>query len=111
MDEYISQFPPEVQKILQKIRTSVRKIAPEATEGIVYAIPTFRLKGKNFVHFAAFVRHIGFYPTPSVLTAFASKLKGYKGAKGSVQFPLDQEIPYGLIEEMVKFRLKQMQSA
>ena len=105
IDEYIAGFPEDVPKILQKIRSIIREIAPEASETINYGIPTFTLKG-NLVHFAAFKKHIGFYPTPSGIEKFKNELSVYAGAKGSVQFPLDQPIPYDLIREIVLFRVK-----
>lgn len=103
IDEYISQFPAEVQEILQKLRTVIKEAAPEAVEKISYQMPTFALSG-NLVHFAAFKNHIGFYPAPSGIEAFKAELSGYKGAKGSVQFPLNQELPYELISRIVQFR-------
>lgn len=106
IDEYIAGFPPDVQAILQKIRAIVREAAPEATEAIKYAMPTFVLNG-NLVHFAAFKHHIGFYPVPSGIEKFKKELSAYKGAKGSVQFPLDEPMPYALIEKIVKFRVKE----
>ncbi len=106
IDEYIADFPPDVQKILQKIRLTVRKAAPRAEETIKYRMPTFTLNG-NLVHFAAFKKHIGFYPTPTGTKEFQKELSIYKGAKGSVQFPLDQPIPFGLISQIVKFRVKE----
>ncbi len=106
IDEYIADFPPDVQKILQKIRLTVRKAAPQAEETIKYRMPTFTLNG-NLVHFAAFKKHIGFYPTPTGTKEFQRELSVYKGAKGSVQFPLDQPIPFGLISKIVKFRVKE----
>jgi uncharacterized protein YdhG (YjbR/CyaY superfamily) len=106
IDEYIADFPPDVQEILQKIRAIIRKAAPQAAETINYQMPTFTLHG-NLVHFAAFKNHIGFYPTPSGIENFKAELAAYKGAKGSVQFPLDQPIPYGLISKIVKFRVKE----
>jgi uncharacterized protein YdhG (YjbR/CyaY superfamily)/dihydrofolate reductase len=104
IDEYIAGFPDDVQGILQKIRTTIREAAPDATERISYQIPTFYLKG-NLVHFAAFKRHIGFYPTSTGIEKFKDELAVYKGAKGSVQFPLDKPIPLHLISEIVKFRV------
>lgn len=104
IDDYIANFPAEVQAILQKIRLLIRQAAPDAEEAIKYQIPTFALKG-NLVHFAAFKQHIGFYPTPTGIEAFKQELSGYEGAKGSVQFPLDQPIPYDLINNIVKFRV------
>jgi uncharacterized protein YdhG (YjbR/CyaY superfamily) len=106
IDEYIAGFPSDVQEILKQIRTTVKKVAPEAEEAIKYQIPTFVLNG-NLVHFAAFKNHIGFYPTPSGIEAFTDELSRYQSAKGSVQFPIDEPIPFGLIEKMVKFRVKQ----
>ena len=106
IDEYISGFPAEVQEILEKIRQTIHKAAPEAGETISYQMPTFKMKG-NLVHFAAFKNHIGFYPTPSGTEAFQKELARYKGGKGSIRFPLDQPIPYSLIERIVKFRVKE----
>ncbi len=106
IDEYIARFPPRVQVSLQKIRAIVREAAPEAKEAIKYRIPTFVLGG-NLVHFAAFDNHIGFYPTPSAIAAFSKELKGYVSAKGSVQFPHQQPIPFALITRMVRFRVKE----
>lgn len=106
IDEYISGFPIPVQKILQMIRATIQKAAPDAKEAIKYAIPTFVLKG-NLVHFAGYKNHIGFYPAPSGLQAFKEELSGYKGAKGSVQFPIDQPLPLDLIAKIVEFRVKE----
>jgi uncharacterized protein YdhG (YjbR/CyaY superfamily) len=104
IEEYIAGFPKDVQEILEKIRATIREAAPDAEETINYGIPTFTLKG-NLVHFAAFKKHIGFYPTPSGIEKFENELSAYQGAKGSVQFPLDQPIPYDLISEIVRFRV------
>ena len=106
IDEYISNFPNNVREILEKIRITIRKAAPRAEEKIGYGIPTFTLKG-NLVHFAAFKKHIGFYPTPSGIEQFKQELSVYKSAKGSVQFPLDKPIPFGLISKIVKFRVQE----
>ncbi len=104
IDEYIDRFPPDVQAILRRIRAVIHAAAPQASEKISYQMPTFYLNG-NLVHFAAFKGHIGFYPTPGGVEAFKAELSPYKGAKGSVQFPLDQPIPYDLIRRMVEFRV------
>ncbi len=106
IDEYIAGFPPDVQAILQKIRATIHKAAPQAEEAIKYQMPTFVLHG-NLVHFAAFKSHIGFYPVPTGIEAFKQELAPYAGGKGSVQFPLDQPIPYKLISKIVKFRAKE----
>ena len=104
IDTYISGFPKEVQIILEEIRTTIRQAAPDAAETIKYAMPTFVLNG-NLVHFAAFKNHIGFYPVPSGIDAFKNELSVYKGAKGSVQFPINEPMPLGLISKIVKFRV------
>lgn len=106
IDNYIAGFPTEVRVILQKLRATIRKAAPGAEEAIKYRLPTFVLSG-NLVHFGAFKKHIGFYATPTGNKKFREELSAYKGAKGSVQFPLDKPIPYGLVGKMVKFRVKE----
>lgn len=106
IDDYIAGFPAEVQEILEKIRSTIRKAAPDAEETINYGIPTFTLNG-NLVHFAGFKNHIGFYPTPSGIEKFKEELSAYEGAKGSVQFPLDKPMPLSLISKIVKFRVKE----
>lgn len=106
IDEYIAGFPNEVQEILEKIRRTIREAAPEAQETISYQIPTFTLKG-NLVHFAAFKKHIGFYPTPTGIEKFKKELSAYEGAKGSVKFPLDKPIPFALISQIVALRVKE----
>ena len=106
IDEYISMFPDDVQTILNQVRQTIREAAPEAGETINYQMPTFTLNG-NLVHFAAFKTHIGFYPTPTGIEAFKEELAPYKGAKGSVQFPIDQPMPLSLIRRIVKYRVKE----
>lgn len=107
MDEYIETFPKDVQNILEKIRQTIKKAAPEAVEVISYQMPTFKLNGKNLVHFAAFKNHIGFYPIPSGIEAFKTELSSYKQGKGSVQFPMDKPIPYDLVKKIVDYRAKE----
>ena len=108
IDNYIASFPEETQELLERLRLTIRKAAPEAQETINYGIPTFTLKG-NLVHFAAFKNHIGFYPTPSGIETFKKNLSAYDGAKGSVKFPIDKPIPFELISRIVKFRVKENQ--
>ena len=103
IDEYIATFPKDIQKILQELRATIKAAAPKAEEKISYQMPTFFLNG-NLVHFAAFKKHIGFYPTPSGIEAFQKELSVYDGAKGSVQFPIDEPMPLKLISRIVKFR-------
>jgi len=105
IDEYIASFPPEIQQLLVSVRETIREAAPEATEKISYQMPTFALHG-NLVHFAAFKNHIGFYPAPQGIEEFKEELSAYKGAKGSVQFPLNQPLPLELIRRIVKFRVE-----
>jgi uncharacterized protein YdhG (YjbR/CyaY superfamily) len=109
IDEYIAGFPPDIQAILRKIRAIIREAAPGSEEAIKYQLPTFTLNG-NLVHFGAFKKHIGFYPTPSGTEKFRNELSVYQGAKGSVRFPLDKPIPYDLITQIVKFRVKENQA-
>ena len=106
IDDYIADFPPDVQVILKKLRATIRKAAPDAEEAMKYRLPTFVLNG-NLVHFGAFKKHIGFYATPTGNEKFRKELSVYEGAKGSVQFPLDKPIPYDLVSRMVKFRVKE----
>ncbi len=106
IDEYIAEFPAAVQEILQKIRQTIAEAAPHAIETINYQIPTFKLNGTNLVHFGGYKRHIGFYPASGAIEKFKSELAGYAGAKGSVQFPLDQPMPLELIDKIVKFRVE-----
>ncbi|AIQ74897.1 MULTISPECIES: DUF1801 domain-containing protein [Paenibacillus] len=106
IDAYISGFSLEVQEILNTLRKVIKEAAPEAEEKISYQMPTFALHG-NLVHFAAYPKHIGFYPTPSGINAFKDELSGYKGAKGSVQFPIDKPMPYELISKIVTFRVSE----
>ena len=107
IDEYIKTFPEDVQSILEKMRRTIRRAAPAAVEAISYQMPTFKLNGKNLVHFAAFKNHIGFYPTPSGIEAFKRDLSPFKWAKGSVQFPLDRPVPFSLVKKIVRFRVKE----
>lgn len=105
VDEYIAAFPGDVQKKLQQVRQTIKKAAPDAEECIGYGIPTYKLNG-NLVHFGGFKNHIGFYPTPRGLAEFEKELSQYKGAKGSVQFPLDKPMPLDLIKRITLYRIK-----
>ncbi len=106
IDSYISQYPESIQLLLQQIRTTIRKAAPQAEEVISYGMPTFKLHG-NLVHFAANKAHIGFYPAPSAIVAFAKELNAYVTSKGAIQFPFDQKLPLTLITKIVKFRVQE----
>lgn len=106
IDEYIANYPADVRVILEKLRATIREAAPEAGETIKYQIPTFTLKG-NLVHFAAYPKHIGFYPAPSGIEKFKAELAAYKQSKGAIQFPLDQPLPYDLISRIVTYRVQE----
>jgi uncharacterized protein YdhG (YjbR/CyaY superfamily) len=110
VDDYIAQSPANIREILEKIRTTIRTAAPDATESISYAMPAYKLDGKPLVYFAAFPRHIGFYATPKTHTTFATELAQYKQGKGSVQFPLEQTIPYELIATMTAHKVAEIRS-
>lgn len=105
IDAYIAEFPPDVRAVLQEMRELIHAAAPEATETISYAIPTFDLNGKHLVHFAGFAHHVGFYPVPSAMEAFKDELAPYKSGKGSAQFPLGKPLPTDLIRRIVEFRV------
>jgi len=104
IDGYIAGCPAAVQPTLRKLRDVIRAAAPGAGERIAYRMPTFTSDGA-LVHFAAFAKHVGFYPTPSGIERFRDRLEGYVVGKGSIQFPLDRPIPYGLVREIVRFRV------
>jgi len=106
VDSYIASFPADVQALLQQVRKTIQQAAPDATEAIKYAIPTFVLNG-NLVHYAAFKHHIGFYPAPTGIKAFEKELSPYKQGKGSIQFPLNEPLPLDLITKIVLYRVQQ----
>ena len=108
IDEYISTFPEAVRIKLERLRQTIREAAPGAEEAISYKIPTFKMNG-NLVHFAAFKKHIGFYPEPSGIEAFKEELTKYESAAGSVKFPIDEDLPLDLIRRIVKYRVKENQ--
>lgn len=111
IDEYIAGFPTKVQKILQKVRKTIQKAAPDAAEAISYAIPTFKLNG-NLVHFAGYQNHVGFYPAPQGVAEFEVDMARYGAGKGTARFPLDEPIPYELIARITTFRVgKNMEGA
>jgi len=105
VDEYISTFPKDIRVVLENLRQAIKKVAPGATETIAYGIPTFKLHGKNLVHFGGYKTHIGFYPAPRSIEAFKKELAGYEGSKGTIKFPLGQPLPLALITKIVKFRI------
>lgn len=103
VEEYLQDFPPEVRARLDTVRSTIQSATPESTEGISYAIPTYKLHGKNLVHFAGYAKHIGFYPGSKALEIFAAELTGYKTSKGTVQFPHDRPLPLELLTRMVEW--------
>lgn len=106
VDEYIATFPASTQKLLEQIRRTIKKAAPEAEETISYNMPAYKLNGP-LVYFAGYKNHIGFYATPTGHSAFKKELSNYKEGKGSVQFPIDQPLPLDLIRRIVKFRVEE----
>jgi uncharacterized protein YdhG (YjbR/CyaY superfamily) len=106
IDEYIASFSPDVQSILEKVRSTIREAAPEAEEKISYQIPTFALMG-NLIHFAAFKKHIGLYPPVEGDEKLKAETSRYKNERGNLRFPLDEPMPYALISRIVKFRVKE----
>lgn len=105
VDEYISSFPVEIQKILTRIRKIILKYAPDAEEGITYNMPSYKTHGKILIYFAGYRNHIGLYATPSAHFEFKNELERFKHGKGSVQFPVDKPLPYNLITQIIKFRI------
>jgi uncharacterized protein YdhG (YjbR/CyaY superfamily) len=106
VNEYISGFPPSTQKLLKQLRSTIKKAAPKAEEGISYRMPAYKLSGV-LVYFAGYKNHIGFYPGASGVASFKKQLGAYKIAKGSIQFPLDQSLPLDLVSKIVSFRVAQ----
>lgn len=106
IDQYIDMFNAEIREFLHQVRTAIQEVAPLATECIKYAMPTYVYFG-NLVHFSACKSHLGFYPAPSGIIAFNNQLTQYKCSKGAIQFPYNAPLPIGLIQEIVKFRLKE----
>ena len=107
IDEYIATFPENTQKLLQQVRTSIKKVVPAVEETISYGIPTFTLNGGYLIYFAGYKNHISLYPAPRGNELFKEELSAYKGGKGTVQFPLDKPMPFNLITRIVKFRIKE----
>lgn len=107
VDEYLANCPEARQEVLATIRKTIREVLPEAVESLKYGMSTYYQK-ENLVHFANAKQHIGFYPTPSAIVAFAEQLSPYKTSKGAVQFPVSQEVPYELIKEMTTWRLAEV---
>ena len=108
IDDYIAEFPPATQQALEQVRALITAEAPDATETISYAIPTFDMDGQHLVHFAGYARHIGLYPMASGTAAFQEELKPYKSGKGSIQFPLNKPLPVELIRRIVAFRVDEI---
>ena len=108
IDEYIAGFPPDVQKLLERVRQTIQKVAPTAEEAIKYQIPTFVLNG-NLISFAGYKNHIGIYPAPREVAEFKKELATYKGNKSTLQLPLDKPVPVDLIRRITKYLVKRSQ--
>jgi uncharacterized protein YdhG (YjbR/CyaY superfamily) len=106
VEEYFSWFPQETQEKMSQVKSAILKVMPQAEEGISYAMPTYKYKGL-LAHYAAYEKHIGFYPGSLAIEVFAADIKGYKSAKGSIQFPLNKPMPLDLVTRIVEFRLKE----
>lgn len=106
IDAYIAGFPEETRALLEQVRLTIQKAAPKAKEVISYGMPAFKQNGV-LVYFAAYEKHIGFYPTASGIKSFEKEIAAYKWSKGAVQFPIDKRMPLGLITKIVKFRVKE----
>jgi uncharacterized protein YdhG (YjbR/CyaY superfamily) len=108
IDEYIGKFPPDTQEILRQIRTTIKKVVPDAEETISYGIPTFNLNGTYLIYFAAYKKHIGFYPVPRAIEEIDKDFASFKtSGKGTIQFPLNKPMPLNLITKLVKFKVKE----
>ncbi|HLO60748.1 MAG TPA: DUF1801 domain-containing protein [Bacteroidales bacterium] len=107
VEKYISEFPPQIQNVLNEYRNHIRQLVPDAQETITYGIPTFKLNGRNLVHFGGFKSHTSFFPGASGIEAFKNEFSEYKVSKGTVQFPLDKPLPLDLITRIVKFRIEE----
>ena len=108
IDEYIARFPLDIQEILEQIRVTIKKVVPEAEETISYGIPTFNLNGTYLIYFAAYKKHIGFYPVPVEIDQVDKGFASYKtSGKGTIQFPLNKPMPLNLITKLVKFKVKE----
>lgn len=110
INEYINSAPNDIKVKLNKLYKLIKTTVPETDDAISYGMPTFKLNGKNLVHFAYYKNHIGFYPTPSPIEKFKNKLKDYKYSKGAIQFPLSEDLPLNLIKEIVVERIKELEN-
>ncbi len=106
VDEYIGSYPKELQVLLEKLRVTIKKVAPAAVESMSYGMPGYKLNNKPLVYFGGFKNHIGFFPTPNGMEQFDKELAPYKTGKGTAQFPLDKPIPYDLVTKIVEYRVK-----
>ncbi len=105
IDAYNCAFPHDVYDILEKMRQTIKKAAPESKEAIAYGIPTFKLNG-NLVHFGGYKNHIGFYPGSEAIEVFGKELTQYECSKGTIKFPLNKPIPYDLVTKITMYRVK-----
>ena len=106
IDDYIAGYPKDAQRLLQKMKLTIRKAAPKSEERISYSMPAFDQDG-ILVWFAAFKEHIGFYPKTSAITSFKKDLTKYEVSKGTIRFPMDKPLPVSLVSRIVKYRIKE----
>ncbi len=110
VDEYVADFPPEIQKVLESLRRVIKESVPGVQEAIWYGMPGYKLDGQRLVYFSAWKKHIGFYGASSAVGIFKKEMAPFKMLKGTIQFPFDQPIPLELIGKIVKFRAKEVSS-
>lgn len=103
INNYISKYPAEYQKVLIKLKKEIKSVIPESTEAMVYGIPTFKINGKNIIHFAIYKNHIGIYPTPPTIEKFKKELLNYETTKGAIRFEINKKLPFDLIKKMVEY--------
>lgn len=106
IDRYISGYPEQVQQIMEEVRETIHKAAPQAEEAFKWAMPTFVQEG-NLVHFAGHRNHLGFYPGPEAIRVFGKELNSYRTSKGAIQFPYDLPVPHDLVSRIVAFRVQE----
>jgi uncharacterized protein YdhG (YjbR/CyaY superfamily) len=108
VEDYIESFPKKIQDLLNKMRKTILEVIPDAEETFRYGMPTYRMFDTNLIHFAAMKNHVGFYPTPFPIVKFKKELKRFVTTKGAIQFPFDKEIPFSLVNKIIKFRIEEV---
>lgn len=108
VDEYIASRPPAVQRVLERVRSAIRKAVPEAQEVISYQIAAYKMHGRTVIYFAGWDQHYSLYPSSDrLVAAFKDELARYEVSKGTIRFPLSEPVPVNLVERIAKFKLKE----